>query len=163
MAVRLSRSAWNNVIIFSVMGFILLINLTQPKDDGEQAGNASDQQSIIGEHKVILTMNIDQQVTIERAGQSWRMLPEQRISPQLIDQMMRSWHQAQGQPIDIEIDRQQQQGLFISMVLADQPNIQMYSLYLLAQQLVVHNHQTNRYLAMPAPMYNQLVPLGMLK
>ncbi|NMP33093.1 hypothetical protein HII17_16160 [Thalassotalea sp. M1531] len=154
---RLSRAAWNNVIIFSVMGFILLINLTQRSSD---ASNSSTQY-VIGENKVILTMNIDQQVTIERVGQSWRMQPE-RITPQLLEQMMRAWHQATGQVADLTIDRQQHSGLFISMVLADQQNIQMFTLYILDQQVVVHNHQTDTYLVLPAPMFNQLIPSGLL-
>lgn len=158
---RLSRSAWNNVIIFSVMGFILLINFTQQRDSQDQQRSVTEQ-FVIGENKVILTMNIDQQVTIERSGQGWQLLPEQRLSNQLIEQMMRTWQQAQGQVIDIEIDRSQQSGLFISMVVADQPNIQLFTLYLLAEQVVVHNHQNNRYFSLPKPMLNQLVPTGLL-
>ncbi|REL25173.1 hypothetical protein DXX93_00460 [Thalassotalea euphylliae] len=158
---RLSRAAWNNVIIFSVMGFILLINFTQLNKD-ESAESMTAEHYVIGENKVILTMNIDQQVTIERAGQAWRLLPEQRISAQLTEQMMRTWQQAQGKVIDVAIDRAQQSGLFISMVLADKPNIQLFSLYLLSEQVIVHNHQTDIYVALPAPMFSQLIPNGLL-
>ncbi|WP_448556411.1 hypothetical protein [Thalassotalea montiporae] len=158
---RLSRAAWNNVIIFSVMGFILLINFTQ-QGESDDPQSAAVEQFVIGENKVILTMNIDQQVTIERAGQGWRLLPAQRLSNQLIEQMMRTWQQVQGQVIDIEIDHSQQSGLFISMVLADQPNIQLFTLYLLAEQVVVHNHQLDRYFSLPLPMFNQIIPTGLL-
>ena len=158
---RLSRSAWNNVIIFSVMGFILLINFTQLNED-DSTESVATEQYVIGENKVILTMNIDQQVTIERAGQGWRLLPENRIPAQLTDQMMRTWQQAQGQVVDVTIDRAQQSGLFISMVLADKPNIQLFTLYLLSEQVIVHNHQTNMYVALPAPMFSQLIPNGLL-
>ncbi|WP_448212506.1 hypothetical protein [Colwellia sp. MEBiC06753] len=158
---RLSRAAWNNVIIFSVMGFILLINLTQPNKDEESATASYGLQSVLGEHAVILTMNIDQQLTIERVGQGWHVLPEPQISMQRVEQMMAAWQQLQGQQVDITIDRQQP-GLFISMVLAGKQGIQLFSLYLVDQQLIIHNHQTNHYFALVEAMYKQLIPSGLL-
>lgn len=162
MALRLSRAAWNNVIIFSVMGFILLINMTQKSIDDESGQPISTEQTIIGEGKVILTMTVDQQVTIERVGQSWQMRPE-RLSSQIIDQMMRSWHQSTGQLVDLAIDRQSNEGLFVSMVVAGQQNIHMFTLYLVEQQLIVLNHQTGHYLALPQVMFNQLIPAGLIE
>lgn len=158
---RLSRSAWNNVIIFSVMGFILLINLTQRGNNEETSSTSLQEQSVIGEGRVILTMTIGQQVTIERVGQSWRMVPE-RLAVQATEQMMRSWHDLSAMPIDVVIDRQQNEGVFVSMVVAGQQNIQLFTLYLVEQQLVVLNHQTGVYFALPSVMYNQLVPSGLL-
>lgn len=162
MALRLSRAAWNNVIIFSVMGFILLINMTQKSIDDESGQPISTEQTIIGEGKVILTMTVDQQVTIERVGQSWQMRPE-RLSSQIIDQMMRSWHQSTGQLVDLAIDKQSNEGLFVSMVVAGQQNIHMFTLYLVEQQLIVLNHQTGHYLALPQVMFNQLIPAGLIE
>ena len=162
MSIRLSRAGWNNVIIFSVMGFILLINLTQPqKDDSEQSAT-NGQQSIIGEQSVILTMTIAQQLTIERAGQSWRTMPED-MSNQLVEQMMRSWHSAQGHTVDINFDRSTQQGIFISMVLAGEQAISMFTLYPLDDQLLVFNHQNGLYVSLARPMVKQLLPNALLR
>lgn len=159
---RLSRSAWNNVIIFSVMGFILLINFTQNNNEDSLDSATAQQQTVIGENNVILTMTVDQQVMIERAGQSWTVRP-QKLSPQLIEQMMRSWHQATGQVVSVEIDRQQVSGLSVSMVFAGQQNMQLFTLYLVEQQLIILNHQTGLYLALPQVMFNQLIPAGLLE
>ncbi|MFD2167365.1 hypothetical protein ACFSJY_14015 [Thalassotalea euphylliae] len=158
---RLSRAGWNNVIIFSVMGFILMINLTQNNEQDTSNENLKSVQSVIGDNKVILTMTVDQQVIIERVGQSWRAQPE-LIKPQRLEQMMRSWHDIQGQAVDIEIDRQQHQGVLVSMVLAGDPRINMYSLYALAESLVILNHQTGQYIQLPRPMLQQLIPAGLL-
>jgi len=158
---RLSRSAWNNVIIFSVMGFILLINLTQKDEESTGVSETLSEQYVIGQNKVILTMSVDQKVTIERVGQWWQMMPA-LLPSQLLEQMMRAWQQAKGQIIQISIDKKQHSGLFVSMVLADTRQIQMYTVYLLEQQLIIHNHQTNQYLLLPEQMFNQLIPNGLL-
>ena len=72
--IKLSRSGWNNVIIFSVMGFILLINLTQ-KNTFMHATPENTEQFLIAEHAVILSLTVNQQTHIERIGQTWRSMP----------------------------------------------------------------------------------------
>jgi len=54
---KLSRTGWNNVIIFSVMIIIIMINATNDKlfpEDAEQTAS----QTLLPEHSVILTLSI---------------------------------------------------------------------------------------------------------
>ena len=72
---KLSRTGWNNVIIFSVMIIILLINATNDRlfPDGESGSD----KYILPEHSVILTLAINfadnRQLTFERVGRAWQM------------------------------------------------------------------------------------------
>ena len=52
---KLSRAGWNNVIIFSVIIFILLINVTNKKLFSDNESSTSAEKSILPEHSVILS------------------------------------------------------------------------------------------------------------
>ena len=72
---KLSRTGWNNVIIFSVMIIILLINATNDRLFPE--GEAANDKTLLPEHSVILTLAINfsdsRQLTFERVGRAWKM------------------------------------------------------------------------------------------
>ena len=63
---RLSQKAWNNVIIFTMLAMILLLNISSFKSD-----DLDMPMPIIEEGGILLSLQIDQNV-IERAGQTWR-------------------------------------------------------------------------------------------
>ncbi len=63
--IKLSRAGWNNVIIFAVLGFILLINATN-KDVFKSPSDQTTDVSLLGEQAVILTLTINKQFMIER-------------------------------------------------------------------------------------------------
>lgn len=159
---RLSRSGWNNVIIFAVMGFILMVNMTNKRIfDDEQSSDGADSAYIIGQEQVILTLMVDQVFTIERAGVHWQFMPKNIINAQIAEQMMRAWHSTKGQKIHVE-SAPSQTPVMISFMVAGQQNIQMLSLYPQDGMLLVRNHQTNEYLAVAPQLFQQLVPAALL-
>ena len=91
--IKLSKTGWNNVIIFAVMGFILLINVVNKKvysPEGESSDNSASQAlAIIDPQQVILALTIENVVLVERIGRTWRANPA-NISGQALEQMMLS-------------------------------------------------------------------------
>ena len=55
--VKLSKTGWNNVIIFAVMGFILLINVTNNKIFLSDK-NSDQNIALVGQQNVILTLSM---------------------------------------------------------------------------------------------------------
>ncbi|MFT5276544.1 MAG: hypothetical protein ACI97K_002606 [Glaciecola sp.] len=64
---RLSQKAWNNVIIFTMLAMVLILNISsfQSSDDDFPV-------PIIEEGAILLSLQIDQTL-IERAGPTWRL------------------------------------------------------------------------------------------
>lgn len=156
---KLSRTGWNNVIIFSVMGIILLLNVTNERlfKQSDGAYSSSTEVPILGAQAVILTLNINQQLTIERIGQSWRAMPA-KISGQALEQMMNAWQQAVGiiQPPGLEVASQP--SYVATVYLAGDEQATVLSLYPLADQLLVFNHRWQQWFSLPRAIYFQLLP-----
>lgn len=158
--VKLSKTGWNNVIIFVVMGFILLINATNKKiysPDENSAANSSQEIALVGAENIILTLKINNVVAIERIGRTWRATPAS-ISGQALAQMMMSWQQSSGEAMAQapEIDRQL--SLDVQLDLAGQTELLQLSFYATEQQLLIFNKTSQQWLVMPLVMYGQLFP-----
>ncbi len=160
---KLSRPAWNNVIIFSVMIIILLINSTNDRLFPE--GETSNDTLLLPEHSVILTLTLrfPEQATIafERIGRAWKMTSQGRIADlnnQQIEQVMFSWQQSNGlvQASEMLIDGKKGIEAMISLAGVEQEHT--FTLYPLTDQLLVFNHQKEIWLAMPAALAYQLIP-----
>lgn len=160
---KLSKTAWNNVIIFSVMIIILLINATNnrlfPEDE------SSDNARILPEHSVILALVVtfpdESNIMFERIGRAWKMTSQGRVidlSNQQIEQVMFAWQQSSGlvQAADIVID--EKKGTQVELSLAGIEQEQKFTLYPLDDQLLVFNHQKQIWLAFPAALSRQLTP-----
>ena len=100
---KLTRTGWNNVIIFSVILFILLINTTNNKLFPENENNTKSQGTILPINSVILTLSIDsthnKQVLFERAGLSWQVTTKGVIlsfSDKEVEQVVAAWQQSEG-------------------------------------------------------------------
>jgi len=154
--IKFSRAGWNNIIIFGVMGFILLINATHDNVFSSKQ-NSESEQHIFNSNSVILTLSINQQVKVERIGKTWRMTPGV-LNGQALEQMMLAWHQSIGSKVDAPEDIDPQLGLIVSAELAGQAQAIVLSLYVHAQQLLIYNHQTKLWLSLPLPIYEQLLP-----
>jgi hypothetical protein len=150
---KLSRTGWNNVIIFSVMIFILVINVTNKKL------YSSDDQliTLFSEHAVILSLAVNQQVSIERIGRTWRATPA-KISGQALDQMMLTWHETEGDIISEPPELDRQMALVISVELAGDAEAQLLNLFITDNELLIFNHQQKRWLAFPLAIFSQLIP-----
>jgi len=154
--IKFSRAGWNNVIIFAVMGFILLINATH-ENVFSSPTQAQKEQSVLGENTVILTLTINQQVKIERIGNTWRAIPA-NIAGQALEQMMMAWQQSAGMLIDAPAEFDHQLALMVSVELAGQPQALVLSIHATTEQLLIYNHQSEQWLALPMPVYSQLIP-----
>jgi len=158
LMIKLSKSGWNNVIIFVVMGFILLINVVNKKVySPETDKNANQALTILGQNQVILTLSIENVVLVERIARTWRARPG-NISGQALEQMMMSWQQSSGELMiqAPEIDRQF--ALNVTLDIAGQSQPLQLNVYATEQQLLVFNQNTQQWLALPIEMYGQLFP-----
>lgn len=161
---KLSKTAWNNVIIFSVMIIILLINGTNERLFPED--NNNNDQLILPEHSVVLTLSItlpsQASIVFERMARAWQMTSQGvllDLTNQQIDQMMLAWQQSMGlvQAGDIIVDGQE--GIEVKISLAGVDQEQKFTLYPLVDQLLVYNQQRKIWLALPVAMNNQLIPI----
>ncbi len=164
---KLSRTGWNNVIIFSVMTIILLINATNDKlFPNEESGN-NGERSILPQHGVILTLSIDfsesQSVFLERVGRSWQLTAKGislEKTEQQIEQMMFAWQQSSGLVQAAEIMIDSDQGVAVKIALAGEPEVRTFILYPLDDQLLVYQQKDNVWLALPATLAQQLLPVS---
>lgn len=165
---KLSRTGWNNVIIFSVMTIILLINATNDKLFPNEESGTNGEQLILPQHSVILTLSIDfsenQHVLLERVGRSWQLTakgaPLEKTEQQ-IEQMMFAWQQSSGLVQAAEIMIDSDQGVSVQIALAGEPEVRTFVLYPLADQLLVYQQQENVWLALPATLAQQLLPVSL--
>ena len=160
---KLSKTAWNNVIIFSVMIIILLINTTNERLFPED--NNSDE-LLLPEHSVVLTLSVavanNGSILFERVGRAWQMTSQGillDLTNQQIEQMMFAWQQSSGlvQAADIWVNGQE--GIQVALSLAGVEQQQKFTLYPLIDQLLVYNMQKKLWLAFPAAMNHQLIPI----
>ena len=156
--VKLSKTGWNNVIIFAVMGFILLINATNKKifSPGESADNTQSI-ALIGVQNTILTLTINNVVAIERIGRTWRATPAS-ISGQALAQMMMSWQQSSGEAMAQAPDIDRQFSLDVKLDVVGQTQPLQLNFYATDQQLLIFNQTSQQWLVMPLAMYGQLFP-----
>ena len=159
---KLSRTGWNNVIIFSVMAFILVINITNKKlFFNDETSSQTSQSYILGEHATILTLSINPSIVIERIGKNWRAEPS--IMPeQALEQMMRSWHQSTGSFVKTSPELDKQMALVVSIELAGQTKTQILNLYVTDSELLIHNQTTDQWLSFPMEIFSQLIPNALL-
>jgi hypothetical protein len=154
--IKLSKTGWNNVIIISVMSFILLINVTSKNIFSNDKVDNSEV-TLLGEYAVILTLTINKQLVIERIGKTWRATPA-NINGQALEQMMLAWQQSIGASVHAPNDIDQQLALIVSVELAGQAEPTLLSIHATDQELLVFNHLTEQWLSMPMQLYSQLLP-----
>jgi len=161
---KLSRTGWNNVIIFSVMIIILLINATNDRLFPE--GDSGNDNTLLPEHSIILTLTINfsdnRQLAFERVGRAWQMTSQGLLvdlSNQQIDQLMLAWQQGSGllQADDILVEGLK--GIEVLINTATSKDELVYKLYPLVDQLLVFNLQNKLWLSLPKAVAHQLVPI----
>ena len=154
--IKLSRSGWNNVIIFAVMGFILIINATHDDVFSSKKAPLSEQQ-VLGSNAVLPTLNINQELMVERVGKNWRSTPN-RVKGQALTQMMRSWQQLEGQVANAPNNADLKLALVVIIETAD--TSQPTRLHLLATdtELLVFNDLSQQWFSLPLALYSQLLP-----
>ena len=98
---------------------------------------------------------------LERVGRAWKMTSQGRVvdlNNQQIEQVMFAWQQSSGlvQAADLVIEGQK--GAQVRLSLAGIEQEQEFTLYSLVDQLLVFNHQTGIWLALPSALSRQLIP-----
>ncbi|WDD98943.1 hypothetical protein [Thalassomonas actiniarum] len=158
---KLSRAGWNNVIIFSVMAMILLIHQMNKglMEPGEN--NSGQEVYIIDRHSAILTLEVNQQLVIERIGRTWRATPA-IITGQALDQMMLAWQDNSGTVVEAPAGLEQVSSVVVTLHLAGQEQPQVFSLYPVSEQLFLYHHSQKLWLSLPLPIYRQLLPPSLL-
>ncbi len=157
---KLSRTGWNNVIIFSVMIIIIFLNVTNNRlFHRNEVGGYSQDVFLFKEHSVILSLNINKLITIERQGKNWSITPKSiNISMQALAQMMQSWQQATAVIETLDFDVSKQVAITINATLAGDNNSYQLDLYPTQDQLLIYNRQTKQWLSLAPAMYYQLLP-----
>ena len=155
---KLSRSAWNNVIIFSVMAMILLINVTNDKlFPSTESGKTGQEQYILGDQSVILAMTVAENINIKRLGTTWQVSPE-LMSEHVLEQMMLAWQQSTGYLQDAPENISIAPSIQVRVSLAGQALEQQLKLYHQNHQLLIHNQTTDTWMSLPHLIYPQLIP-----
>lgn len=156
--IKLSKTGWNNVIIFAVMGFILLINATQKNIERDETGRfVNKEQPLLGEHGVVLSLTVNQQTNIERLGQGWRILPEV-LAAQPLAAMMDTWHDLQARAVMEPDSVNKSKGIVVAIMLAGAEELSYFMLFPSEQSLVIYRQSDNTWFEVAKPFFNQLIP-----
>lgn len=130
--IRLSRKAWNNVIIFAMLIMILLFNTTTNILNTERQDNHA--QSLIPEGAVLMTLETNGH-KVERIGQGWRIDSDDDIHIGKMPLVVERWHSAVMQPISGP-ENLGDQAIVIAW-LAGQQNGRVYRLFSAGPDTVV--------------------------
>jgi hypothetical protein len=162
---KLSRTGWNNVIIFSVMVIIIFLNVTNNRlFHRNEAGGYSQDIFLFKEHGVILTLTINNVINIARQGKSWSITPKNiSINSQALEQMMQSWQQATATIETLTYDLTKQTSIIINATLAGDNSVYQLDLYPTQDQLLIYNPQTKQWLTLSPAMYYQLLPREIIR
>lgn len=101
---KLTQRTWNNVLIFTMLGLILILNIDMFKSDKPTA------RLIVPEGEYIISIQINQ-VVLEKAGPQWRispigMQPSTMPNASQLQEIVKAWQQAYISPTDIEFDNE---------------------------------------------------------
>ncbi len=154
---KLSRTGWNNVIIFVVMTFILVINVTNKKLFSDDDAKDAIEQRLLGNSSVILTLALNNNILIERIGKTWRATPA-KLSGQALEQMMMSWQQVEGNVIAEAPVVDKKMALIITINLAGQEQATILNIYSVTDELLVFNQQSQLWFSLPMQIFQQLLP-----
>lgn len=96
--VRLSRTGWNNVLIFSSLILIFLFNGLHLKIFSKEDKPAQ-LHTVLPAEQMVLTIDFPN-LSVERIGLSWRTVPKSSYSVERLQEVIEQWLQLQGQSID---------------------------------------------------------------
>jgi len=99
---RLTKRSWNNILIFSMLGIILILNIDKFRSNEPTA------RLVVPEGEYIINLQINQ-VDIEKAGQQWRINPS-GVQPSVLPSadelqaIIKAWQQAYISPAGVDFD-----------------------------------------------------------
>ena len=155
---KLSRVGWNNVIIFSVMAFILIINITNNKIFSESESSSTEEQAtLFASHDTILSLAFPQNVIVERVGKNWRVTPAV-LNEQALEQMIRSWKNSEGDSVPTPPTLDEKMALVVKVELAESLEPYILNLFATDTELLIFNRTTKVWKSFPLAIFSQLVP-----
>jgi hypothetical protein len=99
---RLTKRTWNNILIFTMLGLFIVLNLDSFKSDKPSA------RLVVPQGEYIINMQINN-VELEKAGQQWRINPN-GVQPSIIPSfeqlqtIIKGWQQAYISPAEMAYD-----------------------------------------------------------
>lgn len=151
---KLSRAGWNNVIIFGVLAFILVINATH---DNVFEKRRDSQPALFPNGAVILMLTINETYVVERLGKQWQSNIS-NLSAQGLSQMMKSWQQIAPEVLSEQLQVDQQLGLSVVVELASLDKPIQLKLFMENEQLFIFRQQDQTWFVLPAQIFSQLIP-----
>ncbi len=154
---RLSQKAWNNVLIFSMLILIVVLNWDKLFGEGKLSVI-----SVVPEGAVILNVEIDE-LNFERVGTGWRVVgPESKLRPNLtseaIAEIIGKWERAL---LRLPLEQVEPTAFYpldhvATIWIAGQKNGLVYSIKTIGEQTYfVHE---SRYYLLDFPSLSQLMP-----
>jgi hypothetical protein len=159
---RLTRKGWNNVIIFAAMAMILILNVSNDKLFADK--EESSQQKLFPQGELILTLELNSAMIIERVGTGWKITPESRLNAQGLSAMMLAWQDSIGMTLASAPVGISEQGMFqAKLSLSGRPQPYFIDFYPVADQLLAYLHESEQWLTFPKASYGQLFPHTIIK
>lgn len=90
--IKLSRQAWNNVLIVTMIVMIFLFNSTN-NFLNSGAADGPEEKFLLPEGSLILTIEFGAQ-KVERIGRAWRTKPPVEIAPENLALVIGNWEKA---------------------------------------------------------------------
>ncbi|MBT1451905.1 hypothetical protein KJ365_13515 [Glaciecola sp. XM2] len=126
---RLSQKAWNNVLIFSMLILIVVLNYDRLFESDE-----SSSKPVVSEGDFIVSLQINQ-MTFERIGTGWRVTaPSADLLPDMqsddIDRLVAQWQRAilAPSPVILAPEITASPSYLVSISVAGQPSAQIMGL-----------------------------------
>ncbi len=156
---KLSQRAWNNVLIFSMLALIIILNWENfVRPDNQDVTNVLDRTD------VILSMQIDT-LSFERIGTGWRVVGPENVIPKdlntdKINEIVNNWLTLQLTEMTSREDYQ--------YFTTPDHNIKLYvagrqgplSVYLVLSDSQLYAMINNQPYIISSPLYSDLIPGG---
>lgn len=138
--IRMSRKAWNNIIIFAMLLMIFLFNATtnilnNPDDKNQPVG-------LLPEHSLLMTLQSNG-FEIQRIGTGWRLVPAADITQEQVHAIVENWQMTTITPI--ETPSPENNSLIVIAWLAGVDQGLVFQLYQQQQDILVQ-HQGNWFI-----------------
>lgn len=144
---RLSKRAWNNVLIFACLGMITIFNLMSGKLIENAEGTIV---SILPEQSMVLTLEYPT-VSIERLGTSWRVNPSDKIQPDDVERIINAWLTMSG---EMSLATSDEEGYRVTLWLAGQEH--PMKLWIQPESKLITNILSQKTWMITATQLNQL-------
>ena len=154
---KLSRKAWNNVLIYASLAMILILNLGNDTLFNKDEDN-SEHIALVPANDAIIALNFNEQLYIERQSTTWISKPEVSLTQQKLTAIVDAWQQTLAMPIAQAPDFGEQQGLKVTLHLAKQAQPMVITVFPTHEGSYIHIEGNERWLGIAQEATNQLLP-----